>query len=140
MNFCSIIKFSFVDRYTSLRTLFSHPFVNSEIVHEVQAKIKSKQLQIIQDYTSAEVSGETCVLFVDGSFVGIVSPDESFKDQVTVESLAQSDLPLVADWQDELLYSPDVEELPRNSFASDLITALNMVFNSFLSFPMKFNL
>ena len=65
---------------------------------------------------------------MDGSYCGTVSsPGED--SQVYVGALSQSQQGglLSDEMKAEMTYLPDKEELPRNSFASDVVSALNMV-------------
>eukprot|EP01036_Dinobryon_divergens_P028016 gene28016-36897_t len=114
-------------RYTNIRNLFSHSFSNSILSSEDRKEFENKEVNIISDYISTENS-ETCLLFVDGSYCGTVSsPGED--SQVYVGALSQSQQGglLSDEMKAEMTYLPDKEELPRNSFASDVVSALNMV-------------
>ena len=82
----------------------------------------------IQPYVD-ESCVQSCLVFVDG----IMSPSLSKTSAIPAEVIACSIATLSAAQFDEievmsmLDYIPDVKELPRNSYASDVITVLNSV-------------
>ena len=119
-------------RYTNIRNLFSHPFSNSILSSENRSELENIETNISRDYVSSENS-EICLLFVDGSYCGTISDKSSITsggdNHVYVGALSQSQQGnlLSEELKAEMTYLPDKGELPRNSFASDVVSALNMV-------------
>lgn len=108
-------------RYTNLKTLFLHPYVESKVTTQITEAS-------IQAYID-ESCDQSCLVFVDG----IMSPSLSKTSAIPKEVIACSIANLNAAQFEEievnsmLDYIPDVKELPRNSYASDVITVLNSV-------------
>ena len=108
-------------RYTNLKTLFLHPYVESKVTTQITEAS-------IQAYID-ESCVQSCLVFVDG----IMSPSLSKTSAIPKEVIACSIASLNAAQFEEkevnsmLDYIPDVKELPRNSYASDVITVLNSV-------------
>ena len=113
--------YSFPFRYTNLKTLFLHPYVESKVTTQITEAS-------IQAYID-ESCVQSCLVFVDG----IMSPSLSKTSAIPKEVIACSIASLNATQFEEievnsmLDYIPDVKELPRNSYASDVITVLNSV-------------
>jgi hypothetical protein len=104
-----------------LKTLFLHPYAASAATAEIsEANIRS--------YVD-ESCRESCLVFVDGILCHSLSRTSAIPADVTACSLFN----LESSKFDEmgvasmLEYVPDIKELPRNSYASDVITALNSV-------------
>ena len=108
-------------RYTNLKTLFLHPYVESKVT----TQITEASIQAYIDDSCVQ----SCLVFVDG----IMSPSLSKTSAIPKEVIACSIASLNAAQFEEievnsmLDYIPDVKELPRNSYASDVITVLNSV-------------
>ena len=121
-NLCTINDFS--RRYTNLKTLFLHPYMESKVTSQITEAS-------IQAYVD-ESCVKSCLVFVDG----IMSPSLSQTSAIPTEVIACSITTLNAAQFDEidvnsmLDYIPDAKELPRNSYASDVITVLNSVRHS----------
>ena len=86
----------------------------------------------------AESCSKSHLVFVDGSFV----PELSDTSAIPASVVAGSYIHLLSkkggetsliDVKNSLLHVPDIEEQPRNSFGSDLLTAINMVNNTFFT-------
>ena len=118
-NLCTINDIS--RRYTNLKTLFLHPYMESKVTSQITEAS-------IQAYVD-ESCVKSCLVFVDG----IMSPSLSKTSAIPKEVIACSIASLNAAQFEEievnsmLDYIPDVKELPRNSYASDVITVLNSV-------------
>lgn len=108
-------------RYTNLKTLFLHPYAASAATTEISEAN-------IQSYVD-ESCRESCLVFVDGVLCHSLSRTSAIPADITACSLFN----LESSKFDEmgvasmLEYVPDITELPRNSYASDVITALNSV-------------
>jgi hypothetical protein len=79
----------------------------------------------IQKYTDDSCK-DTCIVFVDGIYSQEHSSISKLPEGIHKTSTDINDS-LFQSIKHQLLYIPDSEELPRNSFQSNLITAHNLV-------------
>lgn len=120
-------------RHTNTKSLFIVPSDGS-----FQAVTKDD----ISPYI-AEKCVKSHLVFVDGSFAPELSDTSAIPASVVVGSyinlMSKVDgKTTLTDVESSLLHVPDIEEQPRNSFGSDILTAINMVNNTFLSLKFCF--
>lgn len=104
-----------------MKTLFLHPYAASAATAEISEAS-------IQSYVD-ESCRESCLVFVDGILHRSLSKTGAIPADVTACSLFNLDSSKFDEMgvASMLEYVPDIKELPRNSYASDVITALNSV-------------
>jgi len=109
-------------RHTNIRKLFPQPFLKRENL----LSSASKEL-IVENLIQSHLIDSSCkssyIVFIDGHYYRTVSENSDVKILHNYSQLSESDIDL---WTEQITYSPDVKELPRDSFASNLLTYLNM--------------
>jgi hypothetical protein len=110
-------------RYTNLKTLFLHPYAPASAESIMQKKFSESSIRSYIDASCVD----SCMVFIDGVLSTSLSRTSGIPAEVTACSLNALDAAKCAEIgvEDMLKYVPDVKELPRNSYASDLITSLN---------------
>jgi len=112
-------------RYTNLKTLFARPYAPVTST-DAGVALDSAVVAAVQVYVDEGCVGG-CLVFVDGFYQPALSRTAPLPATVVVAALSQLDAAAaVAAGVEELLaYVPDTAELPRDSYASDVLTALN---------------
>lgn len=114
-------------RYNNVKSVFSHPYKTISELHQL-VDIDMGMFQSSIDQYIDESCKESHLVFIDGVYTPSLSNLDSIKDSAAViTSMSSLELPL-GKTLDILSYIPDINELPRNSFGSDLITALNLCY------------
>jgi hypothetical protein len=92
--------------------------------------------EAIRAYVDTDCSS-SCLVFVDGKYSAQLSNLSGISKDVIVKSLLQLDSTSRENFNlgDMLAYIPDKGEKMRNSYASDSMTALNMVSTAFTTRP-----
>lgn len=104
-------------RHSNLRALFDFKYGDSS-----SATRDSITSALVSPYID-EACADSCIVFVDGYFRRDLSRQTNIPSDVLVGSIADH----AASAVDLLTRSPDLGELSRNSYGSDVLTALNMV-------------
>lgn len=111
-----------VFRSTNLKNLFSMPAHSAASTTITKASI-SKYI--------SEDCAHSHIVFVDGAFHAQLSDISSVPTSVTVASLSQllsaSKRDTAQEALDSFLYVPDVNEVKRDSFGSDILSGLTLV-------------
>lgn len=114
-------------KYTSLRSLFQHSYSPSLLMPQASSSSEAAMSSILSNYIDERCTS-SCLVFIDGHYSKEHSNLSSLAGTgVTFTTLGQLDasaLPVQSALLEERRV--DTAELPRDSFASDTITALNL--------------
>ena len=121
-----IFKFSTpIRRYTNLKTLFLHPYTKASDIGTAAAHVTAASIGAYVD----ESCVDSCMVFVDGVLSPTLSKLSAVPANIVCCSLSTLDESKCTEIgvASMLDYVPDIKELPRNSYASDILTSLNSV-------------
>ena len=110
-------------RHTNLRNLFATPIIQQH------SNIISKDL--ILPYINQDCI-HSHIIFIDGIYSSSLSDLTHLPADVVASTLQQMSGTQITDLVDSLSYAPDMTEKPRDSFASDTLSAINMVIHFIL--------
>lgn len=110
-------------RHMNMRKLFAHHYKKPRKDYSTTA-----ELTVLKSHVSTLIDDscqDSCLVFIDGKFAPILSRVDGIPSEVVAagaESLTEQQLKLDGMFPDV----PDASERPRDSFGSDVISALNL--------------
>ena len=124
-------------RYTNLKKLFLSQY------NKQPTKIESSSFASFVDTCIDESCVNSCLVFIDGKLDSSLSRVTNIPKEVTASAFSLMDSTTTTSTttiEQIAAYIPDKEELPRDSYASDIITAWNLVTISMLTTTTIFQL
>ena len=121
-------------RYTNVKKLFSDSYMTKPITSSVDI---FKLQAVINQYIDSSCAN-SYIVFVDGVYVESLSKniDKNIPSSIVFSALSNM-MNMDHEYKNKLLdmlrYVPDKDEKPRDSFSSDLVTCLNLVYTLILS-------
>lgn len=108
-------------RYNNVKSIFSHPYKTGQPIADLDLSKLKEEISIYIDSSCKE----SHLVFIDGVYSPSLSNQDGIQSSSAIVS-AMSSREMPSSIIDMLGHIPDSTELPRDSFGSDLLTALNL--------------